>query len=465
MCNLALVQNINDFSFFGTTGVPQLYVSSFQAGTRTWTDPAPTHFPLSSPARSFMPADASFGQCFVAVSVNDYGVMGANDTRALYLSDASGLYYTRILDRVLFIPRNDSILRNRNDILDFVPLPGIESTYMANIVTANNRLATVISFDKGGMWTPINPPDTTYQGSPISPPCTLPNCSLHLHSYYSSTLRTIYAQSILTESNAPGLILATGNLGSTLSNDPKSASTYLSPDGGFTWKQVLPSLNTYRIADHGGVIMAVPLSYSTNTLYYSVDEGNNFVQTTFNTRNMYVGGAFTEPGATTDTFSIWGLENTFPTDWMVVTVSFSNILSRPCNDSDYYLWQPTDGRTDDQRCVLGGTQAFSRRLASQICWNGRNFTRPTPLVPCACMPQDFEWCARRRAACERAPAADAARRRRPGGAARTASSAPLSVGRAPLSMRRSHRCRRTSARRAKHTTRPAATARSPATFA
>lgn len=91
---------------------------------------------------------------------------------------------------------------------------------------------TVISFDKGGMWYPLTPPERDSEGKRIV--CPDISCSLHLHSISSTRFGPFYS----TE-NSMGMILGTGNVGEYLSNRPDEVNTYLSRDGGLTWMEVI----------------------------------------------------------------------------------------------------------------------------------------------------------------------------------------------------------------------------------
>lgn len=76
---------------------------------------------------------------------------------------------------------------------------------------------------------------------------------------------------------APGLIAATGNTGTYLKigvNEP--ACTWLSNDGGYTWRDVANFAGIYEFGDHGAVIvMGQHLTEGpTDTVYFSVDQGH-----------------------------------------------------------------------------------------------------------------------------------------------------------------------------------------------
>merc|ERR1719265_1817919 len=87
---------------------------------------------------------------------------------------------------------------------------------------------TVISFDKGGVWSYLKPPRVDSLGNPYE--CagkSAEDCSLHLH---GTTSWDFYAPFYSSET-AVGIIMGTGNVGNSLRFEADQTSTYLSRDG------------------------------------------------------------------------------------------------------------------------------------------------------------------------------------------------------------------------------------------
>lgn len=104
----------------------------------------------------------------------------------------------------------------------------------------------------------------------------------------------------LSQDSAPGIILAHGSIGSTLSVNP---DLYVSRDGGVTWEQTLVGSWGVTVADHGGLMVAAKdyhQDYSTE-LMYSCSEGDIWTGFSFTTTPMKVFGVLTEPGEYTTT--------------------------------------------------------------------------------------------------------------------------------------------------------------------
>ena len=102
-------------------------------------------------------------------------------------------------------------------------------------------------------------------------------------------------QSILSQDSAVGLLMALGNLGSSLSSSGRDVRLYFSRDGGFTWFEVASGSWEFQFAALGSVIVMVRKRVSTNFIRWSCDEGHTWERTTFsNGYSMYVIGMFTE---------------------------------------------------------------------------------------------------------------------------------------------------------------------------
>lgn len=60
-------------------------------------------------------------------------------------------------------------------------------------------------------------------------------CNLHLAQIYHSLLSDTTIKPILSTSAAPGLIVASGNTGSSINSN---YDTFISSNGGFSWRKV-----------------------------------------------------------------------------------------------------------------------------------------------------------------------------------------------------------------------------------
>lgn len=103
-------------------------------------------------------------------------------------------------------------------------------------------------------------------------------------------------QSILSQDSAVGLLMALGNLGSSLSSSSRDVRLYFSRDGGFTWFEVATGSWEFQFAALGSVIVMVRKRVPTNSILWSCDEGHSWNETIFsnNANRVNVIGMLTE---------------------------------------------------------------------------------------------------------------------------------------------------------------------------
>lgn len=78
-----------------------------------------------------------------------------------------------------------------------------------------------------------------------------------------------------------GLLMAHGNLGSSVSRYGQHVGLYFSRDGGFTWFEVATGYWRFGFAALGSVVVAVPRWHPTSTVRWSCSEGGSWKDTTF----------------------------------------------------------------------------------------------------------------------------------------------------------------------------------------
>ncbi|KAL5471539.1 hypothetical protein EMCRGX_G029663 [Ephydatia muelleri] len=296
----------------------------------------------------------------------------------LYLSDSSGVYYSMSLP---------DLVQEGGTTFDLQMIEGVNGTMVANQYVrsdpsqTNSPIRTLITFNNGGRWRLIEPPDVDVNGNAVN--CEPPSCSLHFFMDTSDYFRLgVYAQD-----SAPGLIVAHGSLGAQLSSDP---DVYISRNGGITWSETLSNSWGLNYLDHGGLLVAARDYHQapSTVLKYSVDEGLHWQDYTFSNVNAYVFGVITEPGETTTIVSLYGWTSA-ASGWIIWTVKFASVFSRVCTDNDYYTWSPWDERAG-QACVLGYQVNIERRRSNVTCLNSRTYVRKSTFSVCICALEDYE---------------------------------------------------------------------------
>eukprot|EP01134_Creolimax_fragrantissima_P001023 CFRG1023T1 len=354
-------------------------------GGDTWNH---AHFPVDLEAKDiagqertemgYQILDASEGSVFINVdNDNDNTKAGRGlHTGNLYTSDASGTAYALSLSDNLYLQS----LRN-----DFHKVESILGTYITNQLVVENyvqEFRTVITFDKGGEWKPIVAPQVDASGNDVG--CD--ECYLQLHNFVSEA--TMGLQPIFSLENAAGLVIAHGTIGRFLSNTANT-NLFLSRDGGYTWSMILEGKYSFAVADHGGLILAIPIGRGKqDSVLFSWDMGGSWNSFKFVDNPVTVVRVLAKPGFKTRVFNVWG--NDAGGHWTITTLDFTEYLGRPCLDADYNEWSPSDGRISNQRCVLGHKLVYKRRKSTSKCFNDIDYELEKSNTSCPCTKEDFE---------------------------------------------------------------------------
>ena len=211
-------------------------------------------------------------------------------------------------------------------------------------------MKTYISLNRGGNWKLLNAPEQTAKGKRINCKVTK-GCSLHLHSYSSPTFPVPYAHS-----NAVGLIMGVGNLGTQLKFDMEEVNTYLSRDGGLSWVEIMNGPHLLEFGDHGGIIVMAPLYKPTKSILYSWNEGISWIEYQISNNLLNIDAIEIEPSSKAMHFVISARKaKTSKEKGLIYTVDFSDLHQPACQgmtspdteSSDYETWTPYDGRHGD----------------------------------------------------------------------------------------------------------------------
>nr|XP_015198036.1 PREDICTED: sortilin [Lepisosteus oculatus] len=318
------------------------------------------------------------GDDMVFMHVDEPGDTGIG---TVFVSDDRGTVYSKSLERHLYTTTGGDT--------DFTNVTSLRGVYMTSVLAEDGSVQTVISFDQGGEWKPLQKPansecDSTAKNREM--------CSLHIHASYSISQKLNVPMLPLSEPNAVGLIIAHGSVGDAIS--VMSPDVYVSDDGGYSWIRALNGPHHYAILDSGGLLVAVEhTSQPINTIKFSTDEGQCWHNYTFTNSSLYFTGLASEPGARSMNVSIWGYrESLLSQYWVSITIDFNDLLTRDCGEKDYVEWlahsddlsDPNDG------CMLGYKEKFLRLRKDSVCWNGRDYVVNKQPTPCPCTLDDFQ---------------------------------------------------------------------------
>ncbi|XP_017901345.1 PREDICTED: sortilin isoform X3 [Capra hircus] len=323
-----------------------------------------------------------------------YSILAANDDMVfmhvdepgdtgfgtIFTSDDRGIVYSKSLDRHLYTTTGGET--------DFTNVTSLRGVYMTSVLSEDNSIQTMITFDQGGRWKHLRKPENSECDATAK---NKNECSLHIHASYSISQKLNVPMAPLSEPNAVGIVIAHGSVGDAIS--VMVPDVYISDDGGYSWMKMLEGPHYYTILDSGGIIVAIEhSSHPINVIKFSTDEGQCWQTYTFTREPIYFTGLASEPGARSMNISIWGFTESFlARQWVSYTVDFKDILERNCEEKDYTIWlaHSTDPGDYGDGCILGYKEQYLRLRKSSVCQNGRNYVVTKQPSVCPCSLEDF----------------------------------------------------------------------------
>ncbi|GMG39395.1 unnamed protein product [Ambrosiozyma monospora] len=198
------------------------------------------------------------------------------------------------------------------------------------------------------------------------------------------------------------MMIGIGNVGENLESY-YSGNTYLTTNGGITWREVKKGVYMWEYGDQGSVIVLVNGKDNTNKLSYSVDEGENWVDYQFTDEEVTVEDISNIPSDNSLTFLLFTRVPLARGDkTKVFRIDFSQLLRDKCNldlehpdADDFTLWTPVNP-LQKNGCLLGHEVQYYRKnrgstATRTLCRVGKKLIQPYTVVRnCPCTKQDYE---------------------------------------------------------------------------
>lgn len=360
-------------------------------------------------------ADAEFPKNFHVPVQKAYTVLDSS-THAVFLHVTVGsrqnFEYGSIVksnsNGTSYVLSLNGVNRNRNGYVDFEKTLGLEGAALVNVVAniegADNgqtkKLKTMISHNDGAEWAPLQAPDEDTDGNRWECDVGQPEeCSLHLHGYTERT----DPRDTFSSPTAVGLMMGVGNVGEHLgSKVDEDTFTFLSRDGGKSWRAVMKGNFMWEYGDQGSIIVIVQEKATTDRVFYSLDEGEHWAPYQFTESKMKIERISTVPSDNSRNFLLWGRVASSDNTVSTVNLDFTGLKerSRQCEfdsehpDSqshDYWLWKPSHPLSKDD-CLFGHVAQYIRKKPEADCYNGRKMPQLSGITAnCSCTRQDFEW--------------------------------------------------------------------------
>jgi len=213
----------------------------------------------------------------------------------VYLSNTDGSRFVLELEHVV----------NYHNWWDFHTVDAIPGVYIANTLANweddredtfqsyfQGNLRTYLTFDNARSWSRLTPPSIECTG--VVGPCYLNLFGRTTWLGFGSSSRGgNYYGDVYSVSQAVGLIIGTGNVGTYLTFAPETVNTYLSRDGVWSWEKLINGSTLQEYLDSGGLLVVAKNQVPTQTLYYSFDEGRTLNEYSFTNQNIIIFFLFT----------------------------------------------------------------------------------------------------------------------------------------------------------------------------
>lgn len=333
---------------------------------------------------------------FLHVTVNNNK---GHEYGSIVKSNSNGTSYSLSLSNVN---------RDGAGYVDFEKMQGLEGVATVNVVDnvdelesgKGKKLKSMITHNDGAEWGLISPPAKDREGSTFD--CVseagvpTEKCSLHLHSYTERNDE----HATFSSPSAVGIMLAVGNVGEYLTpKEGDDTHTFLTRDGGITWTAVRKGSYLWEYGDQGSIILICEQAKPTQVVYYTLDEGETWVEHGFSDVSMKIQQITTTPSDNSRNFLLWGRDEGAD-KVSTVNVDFSGLKERQrlcvLNESspeedDYELWEPKHP-LQEGNCLFGHVAQYHRKKLDRECYNGfKTEGLHSITTNCPCTRQDFEW--------------------------------------------------------------------------
>ncbi|EDO15605.1 hypothetical protein Kpol_1006p1, partial [Vanderwaltozyma polyspora DSM 70294] len=230
------------------------------------------------------------------------------------------------------------------------------------------RLKSKVSVDNGNTWSNLKIVDPENK-SKYSCNIDIPeSCSLNIMSMFGNT-----------KFMTAGIMMVNGAVSDGGRSSWSELNTFISRDGGLTWKLAFEFQTITAFGDYGNVIVAVPYDPesdddSQSEFYYSLDQGTTWTEYQLEKTILPMQLISTTPDGSGLTFILNGLnmDSSGGSRWrwndkketnFVYSLDFSDAFEgKACVDSDLEKWYIAGGN-----CINGAKYSFDRRKADSKC--------------------------------------------------------------------------------------------------
>ena len=308
-------------------------------------------------------------------------------TATMYKSDSEGLYFTKMIGDVITMG---------NVMNTAINIQGVDGSWIVGIQTGFDKTTMMpafrskITIDDGLTWRDLKFLDDDQ--------CTEDaGCSVNLVS-----LQEAVGSGEFVTGPTPGILLGIGIRGEKLPENFSNMNTYMSRDGGASWRKVIDSPSTFSFADFGNIAVCIPFKtefdesrnmvWKTDSFTYSLDQGKTWSNMKLENQNSIPVMMTTAKDGTSHHMTFL-LFDTKSQRYIITSADFSNAFSRKCDKKkDYEVWYARqDPQTKEPVCILGQKQKYNRRKQDADCFASTLYEDLQVISePCKCTVNDTQ---------------------------------------------------------------------------
>lgn len=197
----------------------------------------------------------------------------------------------------------------------------------------------------------------------------------------------------------PGMAIGVGNVGEKL-GEYKEGGTFLTRDGGHSWKEILHGAHQYDFGDHGSIILLIKDDeVPTDHVIYSMDHGQTFQQYEFSKDKFVIQDIVAKPNGIGKSFLLFAVPPAGSSNQarhVIIQIDFEGLDMPPCrldlkdeDNDDFERWSLAGLRGEE--CMFGRKVEYFRRIEDRQCFVGEMEVNPREIVKnCQCEARDFE---------------------------------------------------------------------------
>ncbi|KII75163.1 VPS10 domain-containing receptor SorCS2 [Thelohanellus kitauei] len=275
-------------------------------------------------------------------------------------------------DQLVSLACNLSIYDKQDEKCSYVINPHLFGVIYVNLKDKDSKIRTYISLNNGKNFRPFKLEDESSK-------CQNSDCHVELDLKCSSDY---------IKNNFPEKWIVIFR-GTYQREGVYRRHTFLSFDGGRTWKILDFNIDKLLVLNHGGLLLAA--ESKTGIIWYSYDDGLNWYSKNLRAYNFIVMKPLEYPNnlivAAINYQQQKNIDSSFFINFSSVISSLYLITDSSCQNDDFEAWHTPRYYGS---CFQGQILSYLKKKSTALCVDNRNFILPS-IQTCPCSLEDFQW--------------------------------------------------------------------------